>query len=309
MATLDDLPDEVLYQILAELPLRDAIDLMEGDSVFHGLDDWRYIMSLKYPEIHWERPLSFDDVILINDALTTPSPSDFVMLLDHGLVSAASSIVDRAGTEWSNVLMTAAGFGAAGLVDTALERMDHLPSYQTIRLAIADAASNGHLDVVKMLLDLPDRLAADDMYGTFLLAAKNGNRDVAEYLLDQYDIDAGANGNRAFISTVANGHLGMARFLAALPRVDPAANDSDALVIASMQGNMPMVRFLTSLDGVDAAAQDNQAIIDASSAGHLDVVEFLAGLPGVDASAQENEAVIEAGRNGYPDVVDFLLSN
>ena len=106
--------------------------------------------------------------------------------------------------------------------------------------ALIYASSNGHLDVVKYLVDHGANVNADDDEA-LIWASKNGHLDVVEYLVDN-----GANVN---------------------------AEDDYALRLASENGHTDIVKYLVD-HGANIHTRDDEALRWASEYGHLDIVAF-----------------------------------
>ena len=145
---------------------------------------------------------------------------------------------------------------------------------------IVDAARYGLLDIVRMI---PDQMVCkvDD---SMIAAAIDGHVDVVRFLLDERD------GERADIHAVADialrfaamdGKLNVVRFLLDErdgERADIQADDNGALRLSARHGHMDVVRFLLDErngERADIHAANDDALQDAAIGGHVDVVRFL----------------------------------
>lgn len=126
MSILDRLPDEMVYAILARLSTRKTVELAETTSEFRRFDDWEFIMRLKYPGIKWPYPLSADDAIAADDALTECTDHRFAELIERSLTGAAIAIVEHAKQLYTddiylyNALGIAAYHGNFEVIDAIL---------------------------------------------------------------------------------------------------------------------------------------------------------------------------------------------
>ncbi|RKX25339.1 MAG: hypothetical protein DRP47_09960, partial [Candidatus Zixiibacteriota bacterium] len=77
--------------------------------------------------------------------------------------------------------------------------------------ATKSASKNGHLDVVKYLVEHGADVTVDDDYAV-RWASKNGHLDVVKYLVEQ-GVDVTTNGNCAIRCASDNGRLGMIKYL------------------------------------------------------------------------------------------------
>lgn len=114
------------------------------------------------------------------------------------------------------------------------------PTYDDNR-AITTASINGHLEVVKLLLECGG--------------------------------DATAQGNQAIINASWYGHLEVLKLLLEHGG-DATTQDNQAIINASENGHLEVVKLLLEC-GADATAQANKAIICANEEGHTEVVKLL----------------------------------
>ncbi|RLN82851.1 hypothetical protein BBJ28_00019344 [Nothophytophthora sp. Chile5] len=183
--------------------------------------------------------------------------------------------------------------------------------------AVMLASQNGHLEVVKYLVDAGADIEAvyDEGETALMQAAGKGHLDVVQYL-----VDAGAdkeakstNGWTALIWSARRGHLDVVKYL-----VDSGADKgakstygSTALMLTAGDGHLDVVRYLIDA-GADKEAKNNDgetALLWATCYGELDVVQYLvdAGADKEAKNTQGNTALIWAALNGHLGVVQYLV--
>lgn len=181
------------------------------------------------------------------------------------------------------------------------------------------AVSFGDVKVVRWLLALPleyDIQPAGSGRRFMIEACASGHVEVVRLLLDTPNrgIDPATTNNFPIRKAARNGHVEVVRLLLQTPNrgIDPAAADNDAIRIASQFGHVEVVRLLlnTPNRGIDPAARDNEAIRIASQIGHVEVVRILLNTPnrGIDPTALNNWPLISACRHGNVEVVELLLN-
>ena len=186
-------------------------------------------------------------------------------------------------------------------------------------LAIRNAAENGHLEIVRLLL-ADERVDPSDNHNFAIQwAAENGHLEVVKLLLTDMRTDPSANHNDAIRIAAWNGHLDVVKVLLTDDRVDPSDKNNEAIRMAAWFGYLEIVNLLLSDSRVDPSDEDNDpirnyairnaAIRKAAKNGHLDVVKVLLTDNRVDPSDNHNEAIRKAAKNGHLDVVKLLLKD
>jgi len=123
--------------------------------------------------------------------------------------------------------------------------------------SFAEASRNGHLEVIKYLMSLPE----------------------------EYKIIPAVNNNLVIRYASLNGHLDVVKYLMSLPKeygIDPAASENGAIRWASENGHLDVIKYLMSLPKeykINPGSNNNLAIKWASENGHLNVVNYLSSLP------------------------------
>ena len=169
--------------------------------------------------------------------------------------------------------------------------------------AIGSASSDGHSEIVKLLLaDHRVDPSANDNYA-IRISSSHGNLEVVKLLLADPRVDPSDNHNYSIRNASNNGHLEIVKLLLTDPRVDPSNGNNYAIRMAAQHGYFEIVSRLLQDPRVDPSVYDNDAIIMASKS-HYDVVELLMKDPRVDPSDQNNTAIKSATRF---DIVKLLL--
>ena len=140
-------------------------------------------------------------------------------------------------------------------------------------------------------------------------ASRNGHLEVVKLLLQDKRVDPSAGDNYAIRKASENGHLEVVKLLLQDEKVDPSAGNNEAIRYASTHNHPEVVKLLLQDKRVDPSAEYNYAIIRASQEGHHEVVKLLLQDERVDPSADNNFAIRFASRNGFPDVVKLLLQD
>ncbi|KAJ3295785.1 hypothetical protein HDU76_006796 [Blyttiomyces sp. JEL0837] len=175
------------------------------------------------------------------------------------------------------------------------------------------ASSNGHLDVVALLLAKNVDPTSDDCT-SFKNAAENGRLDVLRVLLNSVDgDDFGFAANKSLYGAASGGRLEIVKYLLGLPETDVGFEENCVFIAACAAGHFYVAKFLLGVEGVNPFDGDNLALLVALDRGHKDIAELsgycqtLLRSPGVDASALDNEAIKNAARSGHHEIVKLLV--
>ena len=133
-------------------------------------------------------------------------------------------------------------------------------------------------------------------------ASENGHIEVVKLLIDA-GADVTAMNNKAIRLASENGHLEVVKLLIGAG-ADVTANDNEAIRWVSYNGHIEIVKLLIDA-GADVTANDNEAIRWASRYGHIEIVKLLIGT-GADVTAMNNKAIRLASENGHIEVVELL---
>ncbi|NDH09039.1 MAG: ankyrin repeat domain-containing protein [Gammaproteobacteria bacterium] len=189
---------------------------------------------------------------------------------------------------------------------------------QNMKKLLYLAASKGHLEVVKALLDggVDPNQAATNGITPLLIAASIGHLEVVQALLAG-GVDrnqAATNGITPLLIAASIGHLEVVQALLD-GGGDPnqaATNGATPLFLAASIGHLEVVKALLA-GGVDrnqAATNGATPLLTAAQNGHLEVVQaLLAG--GVDPNQAATDGItplLTAAQNGHLEVVKALLA-
>jgi ankyrin repeat protein len=135
-----------------------------------------------------------------------------------------------------------------------------------IYTTVAEAAQNGHLKILKLILDQDDNL--DLKNRALRIVSLYGHFEAVKYLLD-VGADISAENNSPFLRAASYGHLDVTNLL--LSRgADPAANDNLAIGIAASCGHVKIVELILNHGGKITP----YAISKAKENGHTDILKL-----------------------------------
>ena len=206
--------------------------------------------------------------------------------LDLNLVSLTFLPFDESETK---TFIEACGAGRLGEVETRLQKLQdpNAPDAAVWWTALHSAAENGHLEVVRLLLEAGafcDQATTDDGTTPLILAALEGHLEVARLLLEagaSCDKAATDDGSTALIQAAEDGHLEMVHLLLEAGASCDQAKTSDGttpLIFAAQNGHLQVVRLLL-LAGASCdkarTSDEATALILASFNGYFGVVRLL----------------------------------
>ncbi|KAF6823075.1 ankyrin repeat domain-containing protein 52 [Colletotrichum plurivorum] len=215
---------------------------------------------------------------------------------DTALVEAMNALFDRSSQTWD-----------------AWRRWGRTPIYA--------ASMNGHLEVVKVLLEKGADVSVANTNGWTPLhsasTSSNGHLDVVKILLEKgADVLVATNDGRTPLhSASSNGHLDVVKVLLASGADVSVAkkNGWTPLKAASSNGHLNVVKILLE-KGADVLVATNDGwtpLHSASSDGHLEVVKVLLE-NGADVSVANTNGrtpLYSASSNGHLEVVKVLLES
>lgn len=240
--------------------------------------------------------------------------SDFVRLLDA-----------RTPGKESTLLHAASLYGLTSLVRVILEE----PSGDTWiinkkdllgRSPIFYAAEEGHIDVVKFLLDFdnvdPDSMDCDDTT-PLSAAAENGHINVLELLVQDERVDLNSKddfGITPLSRAAESGHENVVRFLTQCIGIDTHLKDEYEMSVlsrAAKGGHENVVKVLLERIPVDLTVHDKMALALAARGGHYNIAKLLLESSDVDINFRIESgmtALLSAVNGGHDDVVQLLLT-
>lgn len=191
------------------------------------------------------------------------------------------------------------------------------------------AACEGHLEVVALLVSLPEvelNVGDQSLCTALILAARHGHLDVVEHLVSLPGVDVNAADNDAFGAlhcAIVTNQLHVVQFLATLPKIELGAlrahhghTGLHALLVAGRQGRRDIVKFLLSLPSIDIHITDHvgrNVLHHAARFGSVDTLKLLVSMPEVDVNSRSNDGwtalhFVAASRFQHTDAVRFLVS-
>jgi ankyrin repeat protein len=183
------------------------------------------------------------------------------------------------------------------------------PSPTSSDAALAAAAEENHMDIVKLLLQKEP--SSGGIESAFLKAAAKGNIEILRLFLDNklkyLDWNSGIN------LAASNGHLETIKFLAN-PRAFGCDSDGaveqeldEGLLEAARRGHLEALKLLISLGADDL----NEAMMVAATGGHLEILKFMLGLDRINKQPAFADylydTLITAAGMGQVETVDHLF--
>ncbi|XP_054773946.2 ankyrin repeat domain-containing protein 17-like isoform X1 [Lytechinus pictus] len=157
---------------------------------------------------------------------------------------------------------------------------------------LMEAASAGHVDIVKLLLEYGADANAQSSAGNtpLMYACNGGHEEIVKILLDQgANIeDHNENGHTPLMEAASSGHVNIAKILLEKGAgINTHSNEfkESALTLACYKGHLEMVKFLleAGADHEHKTDEMHTALMEASMDGHVEVARLL-----LDHGAQVN---------------------
>ena len=222
-------------------------------------------------------------------------------------------------------LVLAATRGHCGMVELFLEYdgEDRVDVSRAGYSALSAAASEGHLDVVGVLLEdarvdpnpKEDGLEGggmmwDDDDPLLVCAVRGGHGDVVSALFACPEIEVSSSVSASALSAAAYcGDVDMLDLLVGDERIDLKGSERALLRGSARRGDASMIGWLLGRPEIDPGAGNNEAIRLAAAEGHVEVVKLLLGDANVDPGVEENSAIRVAAGRGHTEVVALLLDD
>ena len=170
----------------------------------------------------------------------------------------------------NDLLNKSSTYGELSLVKFALAQGAKIHPQGDV--ALGWAAENGHLHVVKYLVEEQNaNLSKDDDFA-LRWASGAGYLDVVKYLVEQ-----GANIHErqdgALRQASEGGHLQVVKYLLKIG-ANVHAREDHAVRMASSNGHLDVVKYLVE-QGADIHASNTQALRLATEKGHIEIVKYL----------------------------------
>jgi len=184
------------------------------------------------------------------------------------------------------------------------KQYDILTNIKYIKGALRYAIFEGHLDIVKYLIEE----AGVDIHDTdeiLFMTFTNCHYDIFNYLV-KMGADIHDNDNEALQSAIEDGNLEIVKYL-----IEAGANihANDILINAIMteesEHHLDIVKYLIEV-GADVHTDDDYALKWASECGHLKIVKILIKT-GANIHANDDKALQEATYNNHLNIVKILI--
>ena len=139
--------------------------------------------------------------------------------------------------------------------------------------------------------------------GGFRMASWDGHLSIVKYLVDELGADVHTGDDYAVIYAASNGNLELLKYLCQAGANSRTDNDI-AIMFASSGGYLEIVVYLFSLiKETDRYIQNSYSVVAAARNGHLEVLKYLVKM-GLGIS---NESIRSASENHHFEVVQYLL--
>ena len=169
--------------------------------------------------------------------------------------------------------------GHTEIVRILLEHSDKINPATNANYSIRKASSNGHTEIVKMLLQCDNVDPADSDNGKYLdslsAASIGGHIEIVKMLLECNKPNIHKIYYIAINNSFVGGHIETIKLLLMQKKYDPIIDDNNAICVASRRGYVQIVKLLLTIQGVDPSVNNNYAIKTAFKNRHLRVVKQL----------------------------------
>ena len=176
----------------------------------------------------------------------------------------------------------------------------------TLQELLIQSYRKGDLSQLKSLIIKGVDIHARDDYA-FRWAARNGHLEVVKYLVEDCDADVHAYDDHAVRWSAERGHLEIVKYLVEECGADVRNKDDYALRWAALNGHLEVVKYLVS-KGANVRVWNDFALRLAAQYGHLEVVKYLVEDHDANVHSNDEEALRWAAENGHLDVVKYLKS-
>jgi len=166
---------------------------------------------------------------------------------------------------------------------------------------IRSASYNGHINVVKFILDNGGDIHYEEDIG-LEMACENGELEMVKFLVLH-----GADKSKGFKTAITYGRYDIVKFFVE-KGVDINLDDGYAIRVACYQNYRSMIYYLVE-KGADIHSQNNYPVRIACSEGYLDLIKYLIE-HGADIYTENqgiNSGLCMASINGHLEVVKYLV--
>ena len=165
------------------------------------------------------------------------------------------------------------------------------------------AINDGDIDYLNAYLH-DNKISKDDMINILSLSVCNGHLHVVKYLVQVHKANIHSNNEYALRYAAENGHINVVKYLVE-KGADIHANNEYALRWSAQSGHIDVVKYLVE-KCADIHADDEFALRWSAQCGHIDVVKYLVE-KGADIHADNEFALRWSAHNGHIDVVKYLV--
>ena len=211
---------------------------------------------------------------------------------------------NKSGVEYNKALVLAAREGHLEIVKLLLEKNGGVgPLFGQALEALVLAAKEGHLEIVKLLLEKIKKGGTDLFVDEALVVATGkGYLEIVKLLLEKSKGVGPLFGEALVVATMVR-HLEIVKLLleksgGVCPFVDRA------LVVATREGHLEMVKLLLEKSGGGPFV--GEALVLAAREGHLEMVKLFLN-KGAGAHISAVEALVEALGNSNSEIANLIL--
>ncbi|KAJ3270638.1 hypothetical protein HDV01_007526 [Terramyces sp. JEL0728] len=164
-----------------------------------------------------------------------------------GYLELVKLLVNSGDISSTFAICAAASNGQIKCLEFLLNDQRFAPSEE----AFQESCTMGHLEATKLLGKYLDPSCKDNM--GIRRASQNGHLDIVKFLMNDKRVDPSAKDNQAFRQCARRGYLDIIKLLLTDPKVDITANNHEGLIQACISGHFETVDFLFSALNVPIA--------------------------------------------------------
>jgi ankyrin repeat protein len=175
--------------------------------------------------------------------------------------------------------------------------------------ALLKAAKHGHVDIVSLLIQMgSNNMSRECLYKATLQAIEHGHLNVVQYLVSLYTW-SDENQHKALVLAASSGHDTLFIYLASL---FPPCNETlaSAFEQATLQGHTRVVEYMwTTYRSMMDPSRDHCLLFrHAAAKGYTRICQLLIQDARVDPCIFHNEAFQQAASHGHMDMVKWIAS-
>lgn len=162
----------------------------------------------------------------------------------------------------------------------------------------------GHLDIVKYLLEHIVEDTEKNQNDAFIKACEHGHLSIVQ-MLTHKGIKIHQKTEQAFIKAIRQGHLHIIDYLI-LHGANIHMHNNSPLIITCIRGNLDVLRYLID-KGCDVNVRNSEALISACEEGHVHIVRYLIEC-GANIHADNDRALVNAFIYKRFGIVKYLIA-